>query len=216
MRREIKSHTGLRGFAALLVVAYHLQFGPGYKLQIETATAFFNRCYLMVDLFFLLSGFILCYVTNAELGITASQARTFLRDRVARIYPLHVFALVSLTAFTLLSAGLLAAAGRVHEDLGSFADWLSQLLLLNAWRPAQSEWNVPSWSISAEAFAYIIFPLLVNLWAAHQRLTQVAVLGCSLAFSVFAGRSLDITVGIAPLRCFAGFGLGMLCIIIVG
>jgi peptidoglycan/LPS O-acetylase OafA/YrhL len=209
LRREIKSHTGLRGFAALLVVAYHLQFGDGYKLPVETATSLFKRCYLMVDLFFILSGFILCYVMNADRGITFAQARTFLRDRFARIYPLHVFALGFLTAFTLATAGLLTATGHGRQDLGSFGDWLSQLLLLNAWRPAQTEWNVPSWSISAEAFAYVLFPLLVTVWAARPRLTQAAVVAGSFLFYVLAGRSLDITVGLAPLRCLAGFGLGM-------
>jgi peptidoglycan/LPS O-acetylase OafA/YrhL len=208
-RREIKAHTGLRGFAALLVVAYHVQFGAGYKLPFETATSFFNRCYLMVDLFFILSGFILCYVMNAELGITFAQARTFFRDRFARIYPLHVFALMFLTAFTLATSALLALTGHGRQELGSFGDWLSQLLLLNAWRPAHKEWNVPSWSISAEALAYILFPLLVTVWAARPRLTETAVLGGSLAFYILVGRSLDITVGLAPLRCLAGFGLGM-------
>ena len=208
-RREIKAHTGLRGFAALLVVAYHLQFGAGYKLPFETATSFFSRCYLMVDLFFILSGFILCYVMNAELGITLAQARTFLRDRFARIYPLHVFALMFLTAFTLATSALLALTGHGRQELGSFGDWLRQLLLLNAWRPAHTEWNVPSWSISAEAFAYLLFPLLVTVWAARPRLTETAVLAGSLAFYLLAGRSLDITVGLAPLRCLAGFGLGM-------
>lgn len=210
LRLEIKSHTGLRGFAALLVVAYHQQFGTGYRLPVETATTFFNRCYLMVDLFFILSGFILCYVTNADGGITLPQARTFLRDRFARIYPLHVFALGILTTFTLATTGLLIFTGHARPSLGPFDDWLSQLLLLNAWRPAQNEWNVPSWSISAEAFAYLLFPVLVTVWVARPRLVQTAVLAFSVLFYVLSGRSLDITVGLAPLRCLAGFGLGMI------
>jgi peptidoglycan/LPS O-acetylase OafA/YrhL len=209
LRREIKSHTGLRGVAALLVVAYHQQFGSGYKLPFETATHLFSRSYLMVDLFFILSGFILCYVTNANLGMTFAQARSFLRDRFARIYPLHVFALAFLTVFMLATATLLAISGRPHQELGSFVDWLSQLVLLNAWRRAQYEWNVPSWSISAEAFAYVLFPILVTIWAARPRLTELAVVAGSITFYVLVGPSLDITVGLAPLRCLAGFGLGM-------
>jgi peptidoglycan/LPS O-acetylase OafA/YrhL len=210
LRRDIKSHTGLRGLAALLVVAYHQQFGAGYKLPMETATSFFGRCYLMVDLFFILSGFILCYVTNAHLGITLSQARRFFQDRFARIYPLHVFALGFLTAFMIATTALFAVTGHGHQELGSFGDWLSQLFLLNAWRRAHTEWNIPSWSISAEAFAYILFPMLVNVWAARSRLTEAAVLAGCITFYVLIGPSLDITVGLAPLRCLAGFGLGML------
>jgi peptidoglycan/LPS O-acetylase OafA/YrhL len=97
-----------------------------------------------------------------------------------------------------------------QPDLGNFGDWFRQLILLNAWVPARAEWNVPSWSISAEAFAYLLFPLVVAAYAAGPRLTQIAILVGALSFYILIGRSLDITVGLAPLRCIAGFGLGML------
>jgi peptidoglycan/LPS O-acetylase OafA/YrhL len=58
---QIRSHTGLRGIAALLVVFYHFHFAQPH-LAFEDWTAFFERGYLMVDLFFVLSGFIISYV----------------------------------------------------------------------------------------------------------------------------------------------------------
>jgi hypothetical protein len=54
--RHIDSHAALRGIAALLVVGYHLQFGAGYRLPIELSIPLFKRSYLLVDLFFILSG----------------------------------------------------------------------------------------------------------------------------------------------------------------
>jgi peptidoglycan/LPS O-acetylase OafA/YrhL len=202
------SHTGLRGIAALLVVAYHQQFAPGYRLPIETATSVFHRSYLMVDLFFILSGFIISYVYHAERRLT--DVRGFLWARFARIYPLHVFALMILTGFTILASALLVATGHERPSLGSINDWLNQLLLLNAWIPAEAKWNIPSWSISAEAFAYLAFPLLAAAYAHSSRLTQATLLAGSILFYLLIGRSLDIVVGLAPLRCLAGFSIGML------
>ena len=92
MQNEIRSHTGLRGVAALCVVGYHQQFMAGYKLPFE---ALFHRAYLMVDLFFVLSGFVLSYVYSQKIDV-----RSFYRARFARIYPLHVFALLTLTVVT--------------------------------------------------------------------------------------------------------------------
>lgn len=210
MKREIRSHIGLRGIAALMVVAYHQQFGVEYRLPIETASEVFRRSYLMVDLFFVLSGFIISYVYEAERRMSVDDIRAFFRARFARIYPLHVFALMSLTAFALGSSALLEMTGHKQPDLGSFGDWFRQLILLNAWVPARTEWNVPSWSISAEAFAYLLFPFAVAAYVASSRPTQAIIIVGALSFYALIGRSLDVTVGLAPVRCIAGFGLGML------
>ena len=206
MRREIRSHTGLRGVAALLVVGYHQQFGGGYRLPFEAGL--FRRSYLMVDLFFILSGFVLSYVYNAERPL--ADARSFFRARFARIYPLHVFALVTFTAIFLGLLGFALLRGHAGEPLGSVWDWIYQLLLLNAWIPATNEWNKPSWSISAEAFAYLVFPIILAIHAEAHRATRIALLGIAIVFYGLVGTSLDISVGLAPLRCIAGFSVGML------
>jgi len=206
MRREIRSHTGLRGVAALLVVGYHQQFGADYKLPFETGL--FSRSYLMVDLFFILSGFVLSYVYNAERPL--ADTRAFFRARFARIYPLHVLALITFTAVVVGKSTLALLRGHTGEPFGSAWDWLSQLLLLNAWIPAANEWNKPSWSISAEAFAYLVFPLILAIHVAAPRITQMLLLGVAVLFYCLVGSSLDISVGLAPLRCIAGFGVGML------
>jgi len=200
---EIRSHTGMRGVAALLVVAYHQQFTHGYRLPFETATLLFKRCYLMVDLFFILSGFVLSYVYRDRLNVSS-----FWRARFARIYPLHVFALLCLTGWTLIVWVLMVSTGHDAPDLGPFSAWLRQLLLLNAWFYSEAGWNIPSWSISAEAFAYILFPALVAI--VTRQLIQIAVAVLICAFYALIGPSLDIIAGLAPFRCLAGFSLGML------
>ena len=147
------------------------------------------------------------------MSITLTIVRRMFADfygLASRIYPLHVFALLSLTAFTIASSAVLAATGHEPPFLGSVGDWLNQLFLLNAWIPAEAKWNIPSWSISAEAFAYFLFPLLVTAYVVGSRITQAILFASSLLFYVLIGTSLDIVVGLAPLRCLAGFGLGML------
>ncbi len=73
--------TSLRGLAAFAVMGYH--FAP-----LLHDIPIFNRGFLGVDLFFLLSGFILTHVYNNQLNI-----RSFLSARIARTYPLHLFTL---------------------------------------------------------------------------------------------------------------------------
>ena len=214
---QIRSHTGLRGIAALLVVAYHQQFGATYRFSFEVTTEVFRRCYLMVDLFFVLSGFIISYVYVADRPRPFSfvEIREFLMSRFARIYPLHLFSLIYLGLFVVGTTWVLSILGDVHDQLTGrdFWDWTVQLILLNSWVHTQNEWNAPSWSISAEIFAYVLFPVLAALNARGANVFRLPLLMLPFAFYSFvAGTtgSLDITVGAAPLRCLAGFALGML------
>src|SRR6476620_1065253 len=177
-RSEIRSHTGLRGIAALLVVGYHQQFVPGFKFGFEPHI--FTRSYLMVDLFFILSGFIMCYVYGAQ-----PNARQFWHARFARIYPLHLFCLAYLTLFTLGTTLLLTKTGHDPQPFGPLGDWIRQLLLLNAWHHQANAWNVPSWSISAEAFAYLLFPAITVIRLRHAFACNLALLVSAIAFYIF-------------------------------
>ena len=215
--RQITSHTGIRGVAALLVVAYHQQLGDLHKLPFETATSLFRHSYLMVDLFFVLSGFIISYVYAADRQrpMPAKEAKSFLFTRFARIYPLHLFALLLMTVVVFGQNWVMALAGRPVAPLTSreLLDWVLQLFLVHAWFSGHVGWNIPSWSISAEMFAYLLFPLLVALHFRAPRILGAALLTFSIIFYAYVAAtsgSLDIVAGLSPLRCIAGFGLGML------
>ncbi|NIJ08616.1 peptidoglycan/LPS O-acetylase OafA/YrhL [Sphingomonas vulcanisoli] len=214
--RQIQSHAALRGIAALLVVAYHFQFDT-HKLAFETATHFFARGYLAVDLFFVLSGFIIAYANRADrrAPVTWAEANSFFRARFARLYPLLIFCLAYLLLFRIaFSLAFIVAHHPVKVDWSerSLLILASQALMLNAWIPDFGGWNIASWSISAEIVAYALFPLLVNARIRADGLTRTAMLLVSLAFYLWiAGDtgSLDIIGGWAPARCIAGFMLGM-------
>src|SRR5262245_33168713 len=89
---EITALTGLRGIAATMVMFYHFNLAhllPGY-----TATMM-GHGYLMVDMFLILSGFIIAmtYGAKFEQSISLRNYRIFLIRRIARIYPLYVLTL---------------------------------------------------------------------------------------------------------------------------
>jgi peptidoglycan/LPS O-acetylase OafA/YrhL len=211
---QIRSHTGLRGIAALLVVFYHFHFAEPH-LAFEDWTAFFKRGYLMVDLFFVLSGFIISYVYDVP-GKSIMKFMPFLMKRLIRLYPLHLFCLFLYLFSKIALYGLFAASGRPVEQFWENADplkFLAQLLLIHPWLNSEPGWNIPSWSIGTEIFAYCLFPLAARGLRLWPRVAGLALLGACIGFYawVAAGTgSLDIVYGTAPLRCLAGFLLGML------
>lgn len=217
--RYIRSHASLRGIAALLVVMYHLQFGAPHRLAIETATPFFERSYLMVDLFFILSGFVISLTSGADRRrpFTIAETRRFYAARIARIYPLHLFCLCFIVILTLGVAQLRhwhhpAMPGAAIDGAGA-RSLVAEFFLVQAWIPRAPHWNIPSWSISAEMVAYALFPLILLLRSRLPRAAAAIMLVLPLVFfaAVLArSGSLDIIAGLAPLRCLSGFSLGML------
>jgi peptidoglycan/LPS O-acetylase OafA/YrhL len=156
--------TGLRAFAALWVVAYHYRHVfavtlPGFPPLLG------ERGYLGVDIFFVLSGFILSYNYGGRLSSGAAY-RSFLVNRIARLYPLHLATLVACMALVAVAS---AVGFTVNHPQYYVYDYhlLLQLLLLHAWGFEHTlSWNIPSWSISAEFFAYLLFPIFY--WTASR------------------------------------------------
>lgn len=170
--------TSIRFLLALGVVLFHYQLA--WTLPPEAA-GLLNRARLGVDVFFILSGFILAHVYLQ--GDRAPGYRRFLVARFARIYPAHLFILLTMLA-------LVGLAGQIGVGLepGRFnpGDFFQTLFLVHAWFPRQSMvlWNGPSWSLSAEWFAYLAFPIYA--WVAL-RLRDRPVALVALAIALFLG-----------------------------
>ena len=155
--RTILGLTGLRGVAALWVVLFHMADG---KIDIPIV----RSGALGVDVFFILSGFVLAYVYADKLRPTDFNGfLTFLRARVARIYPLHVFVLAFIGLSVLALPGFASGHTLPDQRFGSGAFVASLLLIQNwvYWLPTC--WNAPAWSLSAEWFAYLTFPITLSL-----------------------------------------------------
>jgi peptidoglycan/LPS O-acetylase OafA/YrhL len=195
----IDSLTGLRGVAALWVVAYHAWDAPGG--------------YLGVDLFFVLSGFVLALnYGSAALHRDPRAWAGFLWKRVARLWPAHLAALVLTLGAVLLLAPFERSLHRPTDF--SLEGWWATVFLVQAWDfPARPTWNVPAWSISAEWAAYLAFPLLAWMAMQVRRATtaRLAIVLLYLALALSVDRfGLSGTIGYAMPRIAAGFCSGVL------
>ena len=192
--------TPLRGIAALLTVIYHinLMFGVGGKgfLIPDELTKGISRMYLMVDFFFILSGFIMCHVYGKWFseGVNGASFKKFTIARFARVYPLHLLTLVYLIVIFFITARLGQPEIPILQIANSPFSIITNLFLLHSMNFHQwFSWNHASWSISTEWWAYMVFPFLVKPFVNLNKAGKGIV-----AFLCFAGY-LVITFFIIPL-----------------
>ena len=206
---QIDALTGLRGLAALWVVLYHLTVRQHWPV--------FESGWLGVDMFFTLSGYLLTYVyADRAIFGTMRGYVGFLMTRLARIYPLHVFALllVGLLAVTLPGALPPRFGGTTAETSRGLAQ---ALLLIQNW-PFMSlnNWNEPAWTLSTEWLAYVLFPGF--LWAANLPRTAMSAMGIAVLLPLLYGIMLaqfgspveNYIDDLANARMVAAFGAGCL------
>jgi peptidoglycan/LPS O-acetylase OafA/YrhL len=181
---EIPALTGLRGILALWVLLLHMAAGlevQGFSIARHYSASVAQVAFsggLAVDGFFILSGFILSLTHAQDFTVANTQGRVSLRHfahaamrfwllRLARIYPMHAFALA---LFVLALAGgiqfPIASCGNPFNrpatcDRFALSLLAEQLTLTASWgmNPVVG-WNFVSWSICSEWFVYLFFPVL--------------------------------------------------------
>ena len=207
---NIKPLTSLRFFAACWVVLFHYW----QRLAVSFTPALVAKGHLGVELFFILSGFILCHVYLPAIEQGRFRYGDFLWARLARIYPMH---LATLIGIGLMAALALAVGRQVDPNILSWSALPANLTLTQAWGFAPvAGWNHPSWSISAEWFAYLLFPgfaavtLSVRRWPAWAVAAALILLAVLFAgFERVAGFPLDeATIAWGALRIVPTFALG--------
>ncbi len=210
---ELRALTGGRGIAAWLVVLYHVR--TALPPLPASAAAVIARGYLAVDFFFLLSGFVIWLTWHDRLR-TPGAVATFLRKRIARIWPLHLAMLASAVALALA----LRVTGR-DDPAFPFAELPLHLLLVQNWGfTGALAWNDPAWSISAEAAAYLLFPLLAvatdwRRWPGWALLATAAALLLALHLAMHGQPRLGSHIPRFGLtRCLAEFTVGgIVCVL---
>src|SRR5436190_9623314 len=210
--RYVPALTGIRALAALLVLGMHTE--QNVPCGLDSFLPFFARGYLGVDFFFVLSGFIITHVYLASLASAKLRAvQIFLWHRFIRLYPVHVTVLVGLAAVVSLASA--AGFGFNNPQEWQWGDLIWQLTLLQAWGVTTTpRWNVPAWSISAEWFAYLLFPLLAPAltWVRDRAialLVAVAALAATALLFAAANWTLNTWVGAPALtRVFGEFLCG--------
>jgi peptidoglycan/LPS O-acetylase OafA/YrhL len=153
MKNEIRGLTGFRGIAALLVAVYHFTKAHG-----PDGAIYLHGGYLAVDAFFVLSGYVLAYNYASTFlnGFEWSGYREFLIKRICRVYPAYIVILV--LAFAKLAFDFSGSGGLV--DFGMW-DAFCNVFMLTGWGLHAHSIMGVSWSVSAELFCYIFFPVFV-------------------------------------------------------
>jgi len=178
MVSHLKALTGLRFIAAFMVVMYH--FGrPKAPLAFHNVIA---HGFVAVTLFFVLSGFILSYSYSNTRGEMKVSSRDFWVARLARIYPVYLLGFLLFTPY--VSERLRALGVADSQNIGAYG--AAALGLAQAWLTAcVGVWNPPSWSLSAEAFFYLMFPFIgpYILALSRRRLIIAAIIFWLLSLS---------------------------------
>lgn len=222
MNKEIKSLTGIRGVAAVYVAFYHWLGANPHRIPhsiTDYVYNFVNHGYLSVDLFFILSGFVMALTYMSKFLIKSdSTYSTFLYKRFARLYPLYIFLLF-------VYIGLFQVLPLAKHNLSFNAIFLN-IVMIQPWFSGPV--IIPtSWSLSSEISMYILFPLFVRLLffskAWYQKIF-ILFFSIFVLFLISSHRSaflnleqsdfygpLDLWSGPAVLiKCFSEFLLGML------
>ncbi|MGW3966034.1 acyltransferase family protein [Amycolatopsis sp. NPDC005003] len=223
--------TGIRAVAALWVLAFHFRpellksFGFLYPL-----VPLFNVGYLGVDLFFVLSGFILTFTHLDRMAENWGPKKMagFLWLRLSRIWPVLFFMLLVWGAYHAFSLEA-NNDGRLQGALDP-SRFLSHVFLVHAWSTAHHDWNPVDWSLSAEWLAYLVFTVLVVLLArmlVHVSTRALLVTaGILVVPMVVIGMGFQdgsdllwngdtIVAGIVPLRVLSEFFAGAVVALLV-
>jgi peptidoglycan/LPS O-acetylase OafA/YrhL len=205
MNKRFEALDAFRGLAAICVVIFHM-----HLVGSITELDFFRGSSIFVELFFVLSGFVLAHGYGAKKDLAFLG---FMRSRFYRLYPLHLFMFL---VFLLLEIGKLAAyeyGGFTFNNIpftGSTAisEALPNLLLIQSWTPMTNHlsFNYPSWSISIEFYLYFLLFLSIVLFNKFKN-----IIWCSIAvtaLSLIASES-ELLVGpvLRGLSCFFGGAL---------
>jgi peptidoglycan/LPS O-acetylase OafA/YrhL len=173
----------LRIVAAVAVVVLHYAEYTKDNAAAHFVFAHVQHFNLFVDLFFVISGFVIAaqYLNKVD---APGATKRFLWRRVARIYPLHLLTL----AFYLAIAAVLQLGIARGENPARYplADIPAQLLMLHAVIGERLTFNFPSWSLSAEMVCYLLFPMLAIVAARRRGLIVVLVLAALAGNSLYA------------------------------
>jgi peptidoglycan/LPS O-acetylase OafA/YrhL len=217
--QEIKALTGLRGIAALYVMEYHANF-IAYFHETNPFQVFMCHGYQAVNLFFILSGFVMALTYGADFshGFQRAAYFNFLGKRFGRIYPLYF-------VMTFVCMPKIVQRIGLQGPL-TFPHIAANLALIQTWGLCKSI-DPTGWSISTELAAYLLFPILTAVFL-FSRL-RLAMTGGLLAIAalIYAATRSDIAVHEPIVRpgalavwdgttlyplliCLAGFSLGLL------
>jgi peptidoglycan/LPS O-acetylase OafA/YrhL len=184
----------------------------------DSVATVISHSYIAVDLFMILSGFVLAMIYKVQLRKpSAAQFKRYVLHRLARIYPLY--AITTIVCWLLVHCGI----GVWGDPTASTAGLAANLSLVQIWAWPNDSLNAAGWSISTEWAANLLFPLFVVLLLAwpfrRSALVAGAALLCLVLTALRFGRLDGPQIGVvdwytspfALVRCTTEFMLGVFC-----
>ena len=208
---KLNALESMRGIAALSVAIYHCRIG------IFSDLTFISNAWMMVDFFFVLSGFVIALNYQSTLR-SFKDLYNFQLKRFFRLYPLHILTLVIFLAIEILKYFAEIKFGMEATNPAFTSNnrysFTSHLFLIQNFTSKDLTWNYVSWSISAEFYAYFLFALMLVICGGKERLFVTAAALTAL-LSLLALMQLKLSgsyesVYSGSLRCLYSFFLGVL------
>jgi peptidoglycan/LPS O-acetylase OafA/YrhL len=188
---ELRALTGLRIVAAVWVVVFHFHFTAldGVGAAARALGPLLSAGALGVDLFFVLSGFVIAHTYLDRLGpaLRAGATARFVWARACRIWPayalvLHLFGIWVVAR--LMLGGDDRVAYQAVQPVVSVGEYLQQLVMVQLWDARFFDgvsWMGSAWSVSAEWLAYLLFPVLALAFHRMRDLPVALLATASLA-----------------------------------
>jgi peptidoglycan/LPS O-acetylase OafA/YrhL len=149
----------VRGVAALLVVLFHGSPWSPWTFDL----AIIRNGYLMVDLFFVLSGFVICRAYAHRLT-NLSEVMKFQFLRFGRLFPVHLLFLMLFLLAEIAKCMAASSLGIKSSNSSPFVQntwqaFFEQLMLIHSLWPTgnTATFNGAAWSISTEFYTYLLF-----------------------------------------------------------
>ena len=211
---------GFRGLLALLVAVHHTQWFSYLNYK-----SFVNEGFVLIDLFFVFSGFLLYTLYGRKLK-TGGDVADFIKRRICRLYPIHIFMLFVFLGFNLLRlwvGGEPAAGETLAFGAGAPDNWttfISHIFLTHSMGIHDSlSFNWPSWTISVEFYVYFIFAAVI-LFLRPNKAWHMALIATAIALIYYGllqvvskitdAPKMDITYNYGFWRCIGGFFTGVI------
>ena len=214
-RERFEALDALRGIAALGVA-----WGHFHGADIRGGAMHF-AFYLFVDLFFILSGFVLAHRYLDEWLARRLKMPVFALHRFARLYPMNVYALFGVLGISLIRGAVtappelngwaaIASGFETYADGNVFTFVLTLFLAQNVGlTPLGPSWHGPSWSISVEFYAALFLFFWIGLWRDNRNTTFVAptlILALVCILAVVNGEG-SLAVGGHDILPWVNYGL---------
>lgn len=199
IKEEILPVTTLRFVAAFYVFLFHWDIHWPLASEGTFGDRFLSQGAVGMSLFFILSGFVLsARYANAQLSL-----KSYYYSRFTRIYPIYFLA--GIVTLPWLFSTLSSLQGTpISQHIGALFLIITNVFLIQAWFPQTFDFwnNGASWSISVEAFFYVLFPFVLATPAKTIKKYWTFLFCIMLTLAALPGLSLLVFSDGSPVRTF--------------